>query len=139
MGIIVKALGNQDMTDLLDREYAEPLDTCPFMQKGSLSVGWDGRVSPCPPLLHTHRCYFQGIQRNNRECSFGSLKEHALLKIWNDAAYTAFRKRVIAFDFTPCVACASCEMAEGNEEDCFGNTFPTCGGCLWAQGFIQCP
>ncbi len=26
-----------------------------------------------------------------------------------------------------------------NEEDCFGNTFPTCGGCLWAQGVIRCP
>jgi hypothetical protein len=30
-------------------------------------------------------------------------------------------------------------MTESNQEDCFGNTFPTCGGCLWAQGFIRCP
>jgi len=26
-----------------------------------------------------------------------------------------------------------------NLEDCFGNSAPTCGGCLWAQGLIQCP
>lgn len=32
-----------------------------------------------------------------------------------------------------------CEMSEANEEDCLGNTFPACGGCLWAQGIIQCP
>jgi hypothetical protein len=30
-------------------------------------------------------------------------------------------------------------MSEANEEDCFGNGFPTCGGCLWAQGVLQCP
>jgi hypothetical protein len=24
-------------------------------------------------------------------------------------------------------------------EDCYGNAFPACGGCLWAQGIIQCP
>jgi hypothetical protein len=28
---------------------------------------------------------------------------------------------------------------ERYEEDCYGNTFPACGGCLWAQGVIQCP
>ncbi|OGN93594.1 MAG: hypothetical protein A2Y88_12875 [Chloroflexi bacterium RBG_13_48_10] len=26
-----------------------------------------------------------------------------------------------------------------NLEDCFGNSAPACGGCLWAQGLIQCP
>ncbi len=23
--------------------------------------------------------------------------------------------------------------------DCFSNTSPACGGCLWEQGFIRCP
>jgi hypothetical protein len=32
-----------------------------------------------------------------------------------------------------------CNLSETNEEACFGNPFPTCGGCLWAQGVIQCP
>jgi hypothetical protein len=30
-------------------------------------------------------------------------------------------------------------LAEANLEDCLGNTAPACGGCLWAQGVIQCP
>jgi hypothetical protein len=30
-------------------------------------------------------------------------------------------------------------MAEVNLEDRFGNILPACGGCLWAQEFIQCP
>jgi hypothetical protein len=51
----------------------------------------------------------------------------------------ALRQRLEAFDFSTCTACNSCEMAGGNQEDCFGNSLPACGGCLWAQGFIQCP
>ena len=139
MVTIIKAMGYQDFTDLMGREYTSPLDTCPFIYKASLSVGWDGRVSPCPPLLHSHTCFFQDVERKNRTCSFGSLTERGLLDIWNDPPYAAFRKKVTAFDFSPCVSCASCEWAESNEEDCIGNTFPTCGGCLWAQGLIQCP
>jgi hypothetical protein len=46
---------------------------------------------------------------------------------------------VIAFDFSPCVHCGGCEWAESNEMDCFGNSFPVCGDCLWARGVILCP
>jgi len=35
--------------------------------------------------------------------------------------------------------CGGCERFAGNFVDCTENTFPTCGGCLWAQGFVQCP
>jgi hypothetical protein len=51
----------------------------------------------------------------------------------------ALRERLLAFDFAPCTVCNSCDMADENLEDCFGSTAPACGGCLWAQGFIQCP
>jgi arsenite-transporting ATPase len=49
------------------------------------------------------------------------------------------RERLLAFDFAPCTICNSCDMADENLEDCFGSPAPACGGCLWAQGFIQCP
>jgi MoaA/NifB/PqqE/SkfB family radical SAM enzyme len=139
MSIVIKAMANEDMGGFMGWEYREPMHTCPFMKKAAVAVGQDGRISPCPPLLHSHACFFQGVERRNRECSFGSLKDQDLLDIYNDAQYSAFRKRVKVFDFSPCVSCASCELAEANEEDCTGNTFPTCGGCLWAQGLIQCP
>jgi hypothetical protein len=51
----------------------------------------------------------------------------------------AYRKRVQSFAFPPCTFCGGCDMSVANEEDCFGNEYPTCGGCLWAQGVIQCP
>lgn len=51
----------------------------------------------------------------------------------------SLRERVQAFDFSPCTICISCELAESNTEDCFGNRLPACGGYLWAQGFVSCP
>ena len=35
--------------------------------------------------------------------------------------------------------CGWYDFSLANEEDCFGNAFPTCGGCLWSQGVIRCP
>jgi hypothetical protein len=38
-----------------------------------------------------------------------------------------------------CRTCNSCDLPDINNEDCFGNVHPACGGCLWSQGFVQCP
>ncbi|MFC1526870.1 SPASM domain-containing protein, partial [Candidatus Latescibacterota bacterium] len=134
-----KAMGHQDMTDLLGREYEGPFNTCPFIRTGSMSVRWDGGVSPCLPLLHTHVSVQGDVTRRSRECLFGSLQDHGLLEIWRRPEYVAFRQRVAEFGFPPCASCDTCELAEHNEQDCYGNPFPTCGGCLWAQGLVLCP
>jgi hypothetical protein len=62
-----------------------------------------------------------------------------LLDIWKDPQYVELRQRLQSFEFSPCTDCNCCELPEENREDCLGNTFPACGGCLWAQGLIQCP
>jgi hypothetical protein len=67
------------------------------------------------------------------------VREGDLFEIWNSKAYADFREKVKAFDYSPCHVCGGCSMLESNEEDCYGNAFPVCGGCLWAQGVIQCP
>jgi MoaA/NifB/PqqE/SkfB family radical SAM enzyme len=121
---------------------ARPLDRtdyCPFIEAGSTAIRWDGQVSPCLPLLHSHPEYALDRRRQVRHASFGNIAELSLTEIWHSPEYKAFRRRVRAFDFPPCVFCGGCQYAEENEEDCFENTFPTCGGCLWAQGVIQCP
>jgi MoaA/NifB/PqqE/SkfB family radical SAM enzyme len=120
-------------------EVLWPPDTCPFVSRGSTCVRWDGRVSPCLPLLHTHTSYLENRLRTNAAYTVGSVRERTLREIWMSPEYVALRRRLEEFDFSPCTACNSCEMADGNQEDCFGNSPPTCGGCLWAQGFIQCP
>ncbi len=112
---------------------------CPFVEKGSTAVRWDGAVSPCLPLLHSHTGWLADRERAIRAFSVGTLTERGLLETWNDPSYAALRERLLAFDFPPCTHCNSCEMADSNETDCFDNPLPACGGCLWAQGFIQCP
>ena len=112
---------------------------CPFIERGSLSIGWDGAVSPCLALMHNYITYLNGVRRTVRRYSLGNINDSNLKSIWDEGEYVAFRKRVSAFDFSPCTWCGGCSWSEANEEDCFANTFPTCGGCLWAQGVIQCP
>ena len=114
-------------------------DQCPFIERGSLAVRWDGQVSPCLPLLYTHTHFLDQRERTSREYFVGNVREKTLTDIWNDNSYQALRKRLQDFDFSPCAFCNSCEMANENMEDCFGNIQPTCGGCLWARGLIRCP
>jgi len=115
---------------------------CPFIANGAGAISWDGNFSPCLPLLHSHTSYLGYLhyyERFSKRWAVGNVTERSLLDIWNTPEHIAFRERVQAFDFSPCATCGSCEWVEKNEEDCFGNKFPTCGGCLWAQGVIQCP
>jgi MoaA/NifB/PqqE/SkfB family radical SAM enzyme len=114
-------------------------NACAFVEKGSVSIRWDGAISPCLPLLHTHRSYLDFRARTNHEYAVGNVNDRGLLQIWNDPDYVALRERLLAFDFAPCTLCNSCDMADENLEDCHSSRTPACGGCLWAQGFIQCP
>ena len=139
----LKALGeilrDVNPTELTGTFLNRNTDQCPFIERGSLSVRWDGEVSPCLPLLYTHQHYLGDRERTSKEYFVGDVRESSILQIWNDQGYRELRKRLQDFDFSPCAFCNSCRMATENVEDCFGNIHPTCGGCLWAQGLIRCP
>lgn len=132
-------IGGKFCARFAGQEFDRLVDRCPFVEKGSLSVRWDGQVSPCLPLLHSHASYLDDRVRRSKTFSFGSVLERSLADLWNDPAYVQLRERLMRFDFSPCTFCNSCELADENHEDCYGNLDPTCGGCLWAQGLIQCP
>jgi MoaA/NifB/PqqE/SkfB family radical SAM enzyme len=117
----------------------EENDRCPFIERGATAIGWDGSVSPCLPLLHNQITYLNEWERRLKRYVVGNVNERNLLDLWNQPEYVAFRERVQKFDFAYCIFCGGCHLLETNEEDCFGNTFPVCGGCLWAQGVIRCP
>ena len=114
-------------------------DRCPFIEDGAAVVGWDGSFSPCLPLLHSNVSFLDGQERFTRRYVIGNIDERSLGDLWRAPEHSAFRERVQAFDFAPCTACGGCDLSQTNEEDCFGGTFPTCGGCLWAQGVVRCP
>jgi MoaA/NifB/PqqE/SkfB family radical SAM enzyme len=123
-------------------DFAASRGRCPFIDSGAGVVGWDGRFSPCLPLLYSHAAYLGYLsydKRFSRSWAVGNVGISFLPDLWSNGRHLAFRERVEAFEFPPCTSCGSCDLFESNEEDCFGNEFPTCGGCLWAQGVLRCP
>lgn len=128
----------QPQLSFLDTGLDRRNNHCPFVQPGSLAVAWHGGVSPCPSLMHAYRCFIRGREKRFIRCEFGRLPQESLRRIWERPEYAAFRERVRRFDFSPCTDCGGCDLAETNEEDCFGNPFPVCGDCLWARGVLRC-
>ena len=114
-------------------------DTCDFVESGTLSISWTGDVSPCWPLMHTHTTFLHGKPKTSYKHVIGNVAEKSLLDLWMDKDYLEYREKLHNFSFAPCTFCGGCDLSMTNEEDCIGNTFPSCGGCLWAQGVIQCP
>ncbi len=124
---------------LVRSRFSEGNDYCPFIEEGTTAINWEGSVSPCLPLVHSHKSFFEGIDRCSRRYVIGNVNEHSIRELWNNPEYLTFRERVQAFEFAPCTYCGGCSLLTDNEKDCLGNSFPACGACLWAQGVIQCP
>lgn len=124
---------------LLEHSLSARNNYCPFAQEGYAVVRRDGRVSPCLALLYSHPEYIRGRRKDVTEYAVGDLNTASLPEIWESAEYVQFRQRVRDFQFSPCTTCGGCERFPANQIDCIENTFPTCGGCLWAQGIVTCP
>ncbi len=142
-GITGKALGEAaragwDMS-IRGADPDRARDNCPFMESGSTAVSWQGNVSPCLPLLHSHTRFVHGLEHYCRSWVIGNVNDRKLADLWNLKEYADFRSRAEAFDFSPCSSCGGCDLSENNETDCQGSPFPACGGCPWAQGVVQCP
>lgn len=133
---------NNNNVSIMNNLIGTETPKCKFIKERCTFIRWDGMVSPCMGLLHTNKTYPYISNKFEREVeayTLGNLNTESLKDIWNSEEYMNFRDNVDAFEFSPCLKCGPCDFAENNTEDCFGNTFPTCGGCLWAQGVIQCP
>jgi MoaA/NifB/PqqE/SkfB family radical SAM enzyme len=122
-----------------DNQIIRQGDRCKFVEAGATFVRWDGELSPCLSLLHNHIEYLPETERKIAHCSFGNVNQRSIMEIWTSQNYAEFRERIRTFAFPHCTICGHCTYMEGNHEDCVGNPFPTCGGCLWAEGLIQCP
>ncbi len=124
---------------LLGASLSAANNYCRFAQEGYAAMRWDGEVSPCLELLHDHPVYLRGRRKDITHLSVGNIERVPLPDIWNSEPFAAHRAKLRAFHFSPCSTCGGCERFVANLTDCTENSFPACGGCLWAQGFIQCP
>jgi len=114
-------------------------NTCPFIESGATTISWDGNISPCMPLMRDYTSYRDDRRRFSKKHIIGNILDCSLNELWEKESYLSLRKRLQTFDFPPCTSCGGCKLSQTNEEDCFGNEFPTCGGCVWAQGLVRCP
>jgi MoaA/NifB/PqqE/SkfB family radical SAM enzyme len=112
---------------------------CRFVEQGAMAVGWDGGVSPCIALMHSYTCFVLDREKAIKRYVIGNVRDQAVSEIWDKEEYRSFRKRVLEFDFPPCIHCGGCDFVDTNEQDCYSNVFPSCGDCLWARNIILCP
>jgi len=112
---------------------------CRFVEEGRLAICSDGALSPCLALMHSHKYYFRKREKRILAYHPGNVNSASIRDIWDSAEYRDFRARVRGFEFSPCLDCGGCNLRDTNESDCAGDTFPRCGECLWAAGWIQCP
>ena len=124
---------------LLNTSLSAGNDFCRFAQEGYAAIRWDGQVSPCLSLLHDHPEFIRGRRKQVSHYTLGDVTQQSLGELWESPEYAGFRSRLRDFPYSPCTTCGGCERFPRNYEDCSENYFPSCGGCLWAQGFIECP
>ena len=137
---LFEAFNSQLNVQFAGNNWGGASDTCNYIENGTMSIAWTRDVSPCWPLMHTHTSYLHGKPRLSGKHVIGNVADRSLEELWMDPGYVAYRERLHNFVFAPCSFCGGCDLSEKNEEDCLGNTeSPVCGGCLWAQGIIQCP
>jgi MoaA/NifB/PqqE/SkfB family radical SAM enzyme len=134
-----QALRGDHSLSIAGASLGEKNNRCPFVEKGALAVRWDGDVSPCLALLHDHKAYLHRYERSLKRHVVGNVLHKSIKEIWNEPEYLSSRRRIQEFDFSPCVLCGGCDFFKSNQEDCIGSPVPACGGCLWAQGIVQCP
>jgi MoaA/NifB/PqqE/SkfB family radical SAM enzyme len=139
VGPLSRVLNSSNTFSIMGEPLRRKTGHCRFIQENNVFVKWNGEVSPCMALLHPSETFLHNIHRSIKPKSFGNIADNTLLEIWTSEPYAAFRDLVRRFDFSYCMMCGGCHRIETNDEDCFGNAHPTCGACLWAQGFIQCP
>ena len=138
-GPLLELLAHSAVPDSPQIRFDATAGYCRFVNEGSAVVAWDGEVSPCVALMHSYPCYVIGRKKQIRRYSLGNVVKEDVANIWGRYEFVRFRDLVQRFDFPPCTGCGGCNLADSNEEDCFGNSFPVCGDCLWAKGVIQCP
>lgn len=114
---------------------------CPFVERESFAVTYDGKLTPCLFTLHSYKAWIDGKEVEVRQVSFGNLSERSLRDIWFSEEYVTFRSFVKLSQYPSCNDCPAwegCQISENNMYDCWGNS-PSCSFCPYYSRVVQCP
>ncbi len=120
--------------------HPAPFRRCPYVSSRALYIAVDGAIAPCMYYSHNICTCIEGIRREIKRVTFGSVKE-GLLEVWSRPDYVKFRLSVISNMFPSCFSCRLrwyCPLTLSNLEDCIGNS-PTCAHCPFLHGMTICP
>ncbi|MBS7620535.1 radical SAM protein [Candidatus Bathyarchaeota archaeon] len=116
---------------------------CPYMEKETLVVRSDGKVSPCQEFMYTHPFYVNAHKKEICEVIFGDLAQEGVEEVWRRNAYANFReiRRDMANNMPWCGDCPysalGCFYTRTNDVDCYSNA-PACSECLYSVNLVQC-
>ena len=88
-------LRNNGIVNPVPRDGKGATACCPFVQEGSMSIAWDGTVSPCIALMHSYTCYVLRREKQIRRYPLGNISKESVLNIWNTDEFKQFRNRVM--------------------------------------------
>ncbi len=117
--------------------------TCPFVADQAVFIAASGAVMPCHFLWHTYSCRVLGEEIEVQECSFGTIRNQPLEKVWQSTEYTLFRQEAGRYDYASCWSCSMgpCATLVNDNiltaNDCYGSQVP-CGHCQWNLGGVHC-
>ncbi len=137
---IFELLRGYDNLTLMGNPVRTEIKSCRFIRERCTFVRWDGKVSPCMGLLHDHTTYLNGNERKIEAWIVGDVGTRRSLRRFGIRKNIGRSgRRSTPSTFRRATPAAAVYHLEANRDDCFGSSFPACGGCLWAQGVIQCP
>jgi MoaA/NifB/PqqE/SkfB family radical SAM enzyme len=64
---ILSLLKNTNRLEFFGGQLTQNIDQCPFVARGSMSVRLCGKVSPCLPLMYTHRHFLAERERTSHD------------------------------------------------------------------------
>ena len=85
-------------------------DVCNYIENGSMTLGWNGDVSPCWPLMHSHTSYLHGkVRRSQRHISATCANAACVIFGWTRSTLaTASGCKVSPSRPAPSAAAATC-------------------------------
>lgn len=142
----IPLLGGNDSLWTMLRASLPPMKlrtyrNCKFITDKALCITWQGDVSPCYPLMHSHKCFVYNREKRVYKKSFGNIYNETISGIWTKPDYARFRSHLLNNEYPSCTDCKyldGCSYTDDNEADCWGNS-PSCADCLWSREMIVCP
>ncbi|MEM3442840.1 MAG: radical SAM protein [Candidatus Bathyarchaeia archaeon] len=116
---------------------------CPYMEKKTLIIRSDGKVSPCLEFMYQHQVYVNAHKKDVREIIFGDATKEDIEEVWRKGAYKNFReiRQNMVENMPWCGDCPfstlGCFYTKTNNIDCYANE-PTCDECLYSVNLVQC-